>query len=47
MLTEGSFVAPDAALTKTLQKLGLKLQPVRANVETIVVDRLKKTPVAN
>ncbi len=47
ILAEGSFVAPDAALTKALQKLGLKLQPAKATIETIVVDRLNKTPTGN
>jgi uncharacterized protein (TIGR03435 family) len=47
VLMEGSYVAPDAALTKTLLKLGLRLQLGRAEIETIVVDHLEKTPTGN
>jgi len=47
VMMEGSYVAPDAALTKTLLKLGLRLQLGRAEIETIVVDHLEKTPTGN
>jgi uncharacterized protein (TIGR03435 family) len=38
---------PDAAIMKALQPLGLKLQPGRAPIDTIVVDHLEKTPTEN
>lgn len=39
--------APDAAIAKAVQLLGLRLQSGRAPVETIVVDHLEKTPTEN
>ena len=39
--------APDAALIKAVQPLGLKLQQGRAPIETIVVDHLEKAPTEN
>jgi uncharacterized protein (TIGR03435 family) len=44
---EGSYTAPDAALIKTLQKLGLRLQLGRAAIHTIVIDHLEKEPTGN
>jgi len=47
VLMEGSYTAPDAALIKALQKIGLKLQLGRAAIATIVVDHLERTPTGN
>jgi uncharacterized protein (TIGR03435 family) len=39
--------APDGAIIKAVQQLGLKLQQGRAPIDTIVVDHLEKTPTEN
>jgi uncharacterized protein (TIGR03435 family) len=39
--------APDAAISKALQQIGLRLQQGRAPIETVVVDHLEKTPTEN
>ena len=39
--------SPDSAIIKAVQQLGLTLQPGRAPIDTIVVDRLEKTPTEN
>jgi len=36
-----------ALLFKAVQKLGLNLQQAKAPIDTIVVDRLEKTPTQN
>lgn len=38
---------PDAAIMKAVQPLGLRLEPGRAPIDTIVVDHLEKTPTEN
>ncbi|HEY6345428.1 MAG TPA: TIGR03435 family protein [Bryobacteraceae bacterium] len=46
----GEPVASDpsgASIFQTVQQLGLRLEPRKAPVETIVVDRLEKTPTEN
>jgi uncharacterized protein (TIGR03435 family) len=44
----GEVGSPDAALRKVLQQqLGLRLQENRAQVDTIVIDHLEKTPTEN
>jgi uncharacterized protein (TIGR03435 family) len=47
LVMEGSWVAPDAALIKATRKLGLTLHLGRADIDTIVVDRLEQTPTGN
>lgn len=39
--------APDGAIIKAVQQIGLKLQQGRAPIETIVVDHLEKAPTEN
>ena len=39
--------APDAAIVKAVQQLGLRLQSGKAPIETIVVDHLERTPTEN
>ena len=46
-LASGGADASSAALFQAVQKLGLKLQPHKAQVDTIVVDHLEKTPSEN
>jgi uncharacterized protein (TIGR03435 family) len=46
----GASVAPDpsgGSIFQAVQQLGLRLEPRKAPVETIVVDRLEKTPTDN
>jgi uncharacterized protein (TIGR03435 family) len=38
---------PTASIFQSIQQLGLKLQPGRAPVDTIVIDHLEKTPIDN
>jgi uncharacterized protein (TIGR03435 family) len=39
--------APDRAIVKAVAALGLNLQAGKAQIDTIVIDRLEKTPTAN
>ena len=49
----GSFGAPEAStpdrspIIKSVKDLGLELQSLKAPIETIIVDRVEKTPSAN
>jgi len=48
----GSFGVPEASapaapIIKSVKDLGLELQSRKASIETIVVDRVEKTPTAN
>jgi uncharacterized protein (TIGR03435 family) len=43
----GDAGPPDGAIVKALQQLGLRLQAGRAPIDTIVVDRLERTPTEN
>ena len=43
----GGASNPTASMLQTVQQLGLKLQPRKAPVDTIVIDHLEKTPVEN
>ena len=38
---------PGASIFESVQKLGLKLEPKKGQLETIVVDHLEKTPTDN
>jgi len=38
---------PTAFMFQSIQQLGLKLQPLKAPVDTIVIDHLEKTPIDN
>ena len=38
---------PGGAVFDAVEKLGLKLGPRKVTVETVVVDRVSKTPTAN
>jgi len=46
-LVSGGASNPTASMLQTIQQLGLKLQPRKAPVDTIVIDHLEKTPVEN
>jgi uncharacterized protein (TIGR03435 family) len=43
----GGVSNPTASMLQTVQQLGLKLQPRKAPLDTIVIDHLEKTPVEN
>jgi uncharacterized protein (TIGR03435 family) len=43
----GGASNPTASMLQTVQQLGLKLQPRKAAVETIVIDHLEKNPIEN
>jgi len=43
----GGASNPTASMLQTIQQLGLKLQPRKAPVDTIVIDHLERTPVEN
>ena len=43
----GSASDPTASMFQSIQQLGLKLQPLKAPVDTIVIDHLEKTPIDN
>jgi len=40
-------VVPGGAVFDAVEKLGLKLEPRKLTVETVVVDQVSKTPTAN
>jgi len=46
-LTTGGTDTSNTAIFQAVQKLGLRLQPVKAPFDTIVVDTLEKTPTEN
>jgi uncharacterized protein (TIGR03435 family) len=46
LLSEG-VGAPDGAIGKTLQQIGLKLTQGKAPIDTIVVDHLETKPTGN
>lgn len=46
-LANGGADTSSAALFRAVQKLGLKLQPRKEPFDTIVIDRIEKTPTAN
>jgi len=46
-LTTGATDTSNTAIFQAVQKLGLRLQPVKAPFDTIVVDTLEKTPTEN
>ena len=43
----GAVSDPTASMFPTIQQLGLKLQPRKASVDTIVIDHLEKLPIEN
>jgi uncharacterized protein (TIGR03435 family) len=46
-LANGGLDTSNIAIFQAVQQLGLKLQPRKAPFDTIVVDRLEKTPTEN
>jgi hypothetical protein len=46
-LIDDGIGSPGSAIVKAVQQLGLTLQPGRAPIDTIIVDRLEKTSTKN